>query len=111
MSIDSLMEELKKEYIDSFPEKISELDTLLKKKDFTGLQNSFHKLKGSGKTYGIPEISILGEYFEKLILKNPSESLNLIPFGIQIFEKIFSFRSKNIEYEILKDSIYQDLPK
>lgn len=66
MSFEQMMAELRAEYLASMPEKIKQIENHWTEKDLNLLQDDFHKLKGSGKTYGIPEISELGEAFEKL---------------------------------------------
>ncbi len=62
------MAELRTEYLASFPQKFSEIESHLKAREFVRLREDFHKLKGTGKTYGIPEISELCAVVEKICL-------------------------------------------
>lgn len=64
--LDQLMQELKIEYIQNLPVRILQIQTFLNEKKWTELNNEFHKLKGNGKTYGFPQISLLAESLEYL---------------------------------------------
>lgn len=86
---EDLLKALKKEYVDSLPKKIQEIQTFLKEKDINSLKNAFHKLKGSGKTYGVDDISLIGQKVEEEIKKNSIEALKLIPDAISKLEKIY----------------------
>jgi HPt (histidine-containing phosphotransfer) domain-containing protein len=73
MSFDDVMAELRREYIGSLSDKVLEASSCLEKSDLRSFQNLFHKLKGSGSTYGIPEASQLGELVEECLRKNNVE--------------------------------------
>ena len=61
-----LMEELKTEYLQSFADKFQLLLDLHKNKDWEKIELEFHKLKGTGTTYGVPEVSELCFHLERL---------------------------------------------
>lgn len=73
-----LLESLKAKYIEELPDKINEMKLFFEKKDWSELQNAFHKLKGSGKTYGLPEVSDISERCETYLIKKCSLSPNRI---------------------------------
>lgn len=54
---EDIMETLRKEYINSLKETIKTMRSLLAEQNFNELQKIFHKLKGSGATYGFQEIT------------------------------------------------------
>ena len=66
----NMMAELKKEYISELPAKINYIETLIEQSNQTELENEFHKLKGTGKTYGVPEVSIICEKAEEACNSN-----------------------------------------
>ena len=72
MNFDEMMAELRTEYLATFPQKFLEIETHLSAVDFSRLRDDFHKLKGTGKTYGIPEISELCAIIEKICLNAAS---------------------------------------
>lgn len=71
MDISDILAQLKKEFIESFPEKIILIENLIKQKDYKSLELEFHKFKGIGSTYAFPEITEMGKHVEQLI-KNKS---------------------------------------
>jgi len=66
MSFNDMLEKLKMNYLKDLNVKVNELT------DFVGsiesksdeIQTFYHQLKGSGATYGVPEISEIGKTFE-----------------------------------------------
>lgn len=111
MTLNDLMAELQKEYIDSFPQKIADIQSFLKAKDLPNLINAFHKIKGSGKTYGVPEMSLLGEYYERLLKRSGEAALQYVCISLEILQKIHQARSEQKEYPISADVDFQRLPK
>ena len=84
--------ELKQYYINTFDDKLKQLDELIAKNDLPGIKEFGHKLKGSGSSYGFPEISIIGQELEKL------ESSNAMPLA-----KVLRERLKNTFDKIKED--------
>lgn len=62
--LSELLAELKADYRKSFPAKILVLQNAFDRRDVHSLTEEFHKLKGTGKTYGYPEVSLLCEALE-----------------------------------------------
>ena len=73
MSVDDLLADLQKGYIQSFPEKVQRILGFLDKGEIALLQGEFHKLKGTGKTYGVKEVSVLAAAAEKICASQTSE--------------------------------------
>ncbi|MBN1916806.1 MAG: PAS domain S-box protein [Verrucomicrobia bacterium] len=61
-----LLEELRGEYMDAFAGVLAEFDALAVQDDAAGLGGLGHRLKGSGASYGFPEISEIGARIEEL---------------------------------------------
>lgn len=111
MTLNDLMAELQQEYIQSFPAKIADIEAYIQVQDISNLINSFHKLKGSGKTYGIPEISELGERFEFLYKNKGLAALPFAKTAVLIIQKIHHARLQGKPYILAEDEHFASLPK
>jgi len=65
-SLQDVLAELQRNYIASMPGKITVLDGLWRAGELDKLRTEYHKLKGTGKTYGLPEVTQVGEALERL---------------------------------------------
>lgn len=83
------LDDLQQIYMTGLQEKIQQLETALKEKSPLKLIEVFHKLAGSGKTYGFPEISTIGFEAEKRLHAqfNPDDVKKYITDLIQIHSK------------------------
>lgn len=90
MSTEELLKTLRKEYIDTLPAKIKEIETYLAKNDIENLLIVFHKLKGSGKTYGFDQISVLGHDIEEALKAKAKDSLKSVQEAIASLQSIYS---------------------
>ncbi len=106
----SALEELRKEYISSWPEKRGRFEELLREFGESGpnalkeLRGKFHRLAGSGGSYGLPAVSKVrseAETFLDSLLGPeggvPEEAGARIRDYIQALEKIFSDAAKNTD--------------
>ena len=109
MSMDDLLRELQLEYIQSIPEKKAELTQYLELKDVDNLINCFHKLKGSGKTYGLDEVSILGQFFESWMREHKEKVLPFIATAVEILDRIYTYRKESKPYHLHEDPGFQKL--
>lgn len=109
MSIDDLLKELQQEYIQSIPEKIKELKEFTQKNDLDNLINTFHKLKGSGKTYGLDEVTLLGQFFEGWMREKKEKVVPFVPKAIEILDRIHAARAQSKPYSLDTDAEYQKL--
>lgn len=112
MSLEKLMEKLRKEYINNLPLRVNEIEVHLSEKNASALKNDFHKLKGNGKTYGCPEITELATVVEKLCGNSPAKELkSKIEPAIDLLKEIHHHRAQNKEYLINRDSRFTDLKR
>lgn len=109
MSINDLLKELQLEYIQSLPEKMMEIETHLKSQNLELLINAFHKLKGSGKTYGLEEVTILGQFFESWLRKEGTKAMPFANYAIAILKRIEDARKKQTPYDMTKDIDFKKL--
>ena len=107
MSFKALLDELKKDYIATLPEKIENIRTLWQAGNLEELHSEYHKMKGTGRTYGIPEVSQLGEALETLCeAKTPDAHEVLsraVPMSLTILGKIRDSRLKDTALNIEDD--------
>ncbi len=109
MSMDDLLRELQVEYINSIPEKVVELRDFFANKDLENLINAFHKLKGSGKTYGLDEVTLLGQFFEMWLREKGEKALPFTLKAVEILEKIYQSRLGGNRYSIETDQEFLKL--
>ena len=73
MGMEDLLANLKKDYLKDMPAKIAELKDFYESGNISELQNAFHKLKGSGKTYGVAEVSVVCRIYEDMCKTAPDK--------------------------------------
>jgi HPt (histidine-containing phosphotransfer) domain-containing protein len=66
MSLQDVLDGLRRDYLNAIPEKIERIRELSCSSNFDELHTEFHKMKGTGRTYGLPEVSQVGEALERL---------------------------------------------
>ncbi len=98
---------LKDKYLNSLSEKIEIIKSHIALKNLSGLQQEFHKLKGSGKTYGFNNITLISTRID-LLLKNKSpEALDYASKSCTLFEKIINSHFNNESYDVHTDPLYK----
>ncbi|MCB0412398.1 MAG: Hpt domain-containing protein [Bdellovibrionales bacterium] len=106
MDFNEMMSQLRKEYLTSLPEKISELKADLDSKNVEKLKEDFHKLKGTGKTYGIPEVSQLAEAVEKIYFHKPDNALKATEEALGLLKDIYELRSQEKSMDLATQRAY-----
>lgn len=110
MNLDEMLKELQKNYIKTMPDKLAAMTKHIEAKNFQSLREEFHKIKGTGKTYGIPEISDLGAVFEEILIKcefHPDPQWTIDALGI--FQDIHTARVEGHAFEIFSDERFKNL--
>ncbi len=96
MSIQDLLAELQKNYLASMPDKMKTIETLMKAGKTDLLRTEFHKLKGTGRTYGLPEISQLGAAVERLCEIDRPVLSQAVPLALTLMERSRAARVKGL---------------
>jgi HPt (histidine-containing phosphotransfer) domain-containing protein len=114
VKLSQLLSELKQEYIASLPEKIERLRKHTQAQDWTKLSEEYHKLKGNGKTYGLPEISILCEQMEMIALKkdsqdSPTFTPTLFEHALTLLERMHKSYLSGDSFDLDKDPIAKSI--
>lgn len=108
--IQKIMLELRHEYVERLPDKIERLRSLHLENNKTELETEFHKMKGTGKTYGLPEVSALGQVFE-FMCKHSHVSRENLELALSWLKQIFEARQQNQEFGIESLPVFLELKK
>lgn len=111
MSLEKIMKELKQEYLQDLPQRILSLQQSFSTQDYIFIREEFHKLKGTGKTYGIPEISILAEAIEHICVNAPKNIPAAFPPALKLLQNIHQSRSQNLALNLELTQEFQDIQK
>lgn len=93
MSLQDLLAELQKTYLATLPEKVLNLETLWKTNQVELLETEYHKLKGTGRTYGLPEVTQVGEAMEHLCGGVASALDQAVPLSLILLTRIHVTRN------------------
>lgn len=110
-SLNDLLKTLQVEYLAELPGRIEGIEAHVSRKDIPALIEDFHKLKGTGKTYGIPEISALGEKMEQLFISCPAQGFSRVGHAVSLLRSIHGARTGGTEFAIDKDIRFQEMKK
>lgn len=108
---EEMLKSLQQDYLNSLPEKIKEVQLCVAAADVNAIREAFHKLKGTGKTYGFPEISDLGSAVEKICIERPHLAVNAATLAVALMEEVHKSRSQRGTFEIGSDARMQQLLK
>lgn len=109
MSFEEMLKNLQREYLNSMPEKISVIRMHIDAGTAANLQEAFHKLKGTGKTYGIPEISELAATVEDICQETPDQASKAARQAVAILVDITSARKSDTEFKLKNDPRFKAL--
>jgi HPt (histidine-containing phosphotransfer) domain-containing protein len=107
--LSSVLGELKNDYLKKLPQKIDNLKVLAKDQNWEALEDEYHKLKGTGKTYGFPEISVLCEKLELLSQLEAHRSCELFESAHELLERMHQGYLKQEPLKLDQDSVARSL--
>lgn len=90
--LEAILAKLRNDYLAALPAKIETLETTWSAGDFLHLKTEFHKLKGTGKTYGLPEISELSLLMEHLVMLRKEALHEAMPLALELYREIHATR-------------------
>lgn len=111
MSFEEMLRSLEREYLSSLPEKVKIITAQIEAGDNSNLRESFHKLKGTGRTYGLPEVSELGALVESICIEHPVNGLKAGAIAAGILRDIHQARSEAKTYDLGQDARIGELQK
>lgn len=106
-NLNDVLKQLQKTYLASMPEKIANLELLWSKKQLDLLKTDYHKLKGTGRTYGFPEISSLGAALERLCEIDQPSLERAVPISLKLMNRIKELRAKDQALDLDKEPDFQ----
>lgn len=112
-SLSQVLGELKKDYLQLLPQKISDIENLLSQKirPWPEINTRFHNLKGTGKTYGFAEVSILCEPLEHICEQIEKQliaedlALDLITQGMHLLQQLTLNYQNNTPIDLTQNSV------
>ena len=84
----TVLSDLKKDYLAKLPNRIEKLYELAGNENWEDLYTEYHKLKGTGKTYGFPEISIACERLESLVQQEENQKVSFFKEAASLIKDI-----------------------
>ena len=108
-SYNELMKELREEYLEGFDAKYKTLRLFFNEQDWYSLELEYHKLKGTGATYGIPEVTDLCLHLEGLCRENKSIENETLELSIELLEEIRKKYTIKNNYELKEDPKFKKI--
>jgi HPt (histidine-containing phosphotransfer) domain-containing protein len=111
--IAQVLADLQKQYIQGLPGKADNIEKLWAQKQIQEIETEFHKLKGTGKTYGLPEISQVGEVAEALCEANIETLAQALPLAVRLLRKVHQLRtaSETLRFDLREEADFQQLER
>ncbi len=111
MSFDELLKSLQQDYMSSIPQKIDIIRKQMTDGSVHDLRESFHKLKGTGRTYGMPEVSELSAALEEICIDFPERAVTAAGHALQLLTEIHAARKQNQVLALEKDGRFLAIRK
>lgn len=112
MSMQQLLKNLRAQYISELHFKIREIEELLgKNASVEAFYDIFHKIKGSGLTYGCPEISDISATVEFACQSQHPKWPEAVDIAIDILKRVYIARLQQLDqiYDLGADPQYRKL--
>ena len=103
MSLDDVLAELRKTYLEALPARADLIAKLHANSQYAEVKTEFHKLKGTGKTYGLPEVSSIAEIAERLVELGTASADPSIPVALNALRKVTSSRAAGAPLDLTSD--------
>ena len=104
-----MMAELQADYLASFTDKIATFNKYFQEQNWSGLELEFHKLKGTGKTYGIPEVSTLCQKMEDICRDKTDKIPMTFSKAIEVLQAIKQAYTQSEGFDLEDDPRYQEI--
>ena len=111
MNFDELLKTLHQDYLSSLPKKIISIRQQITGGQVGDLRESFHKLKGTGRTYGMPEVSDLSAIVEEICLDSPAKSVTAASHALEILQDIYTARTQGRSHDLEGDPRFLSVRK
>lgn len=102
-------EALRVKYLNSIPEKIENIRKTIAANDLHPLQQEFHKIKGSGKTYGYGDVTLIAIEIDKHCKASNPNSFLLAEKACLLLKKIFDNLTSQMVYDLQTDPLFKEI--
>lgn len=102
-------EALRKKYINAIPDKIANIKKAAESKDARLLEQESHKIKGTGKTYGFEEISLVAFHVNKHFKENHPDAFLKAEKGCVLLQKIYDSILAGSTYDLQNDPLFKEI--
>lgn len=103
------LQKLQERYLASLPSKINALEKLLLLKDRQKLAESFHKLKGSGKTYGFSDVTEIAKLVDQHYKMNSKDYFQWAEVAIRLLQTLHKMMEGGVPVSLKALPDYQQL--
>lgn len=103
MSLDDVLSELRKTYLEALPARADLIEKLMSEQKYDEVETEFHKLKGTGKTYGLPEVTAIGEVTERLVEHGSTSAEESVPAALNALRKVRTARDAGSPLDLTSD--------
>jgi HPt (histidine-containing phosphotransfer) domain-containing protein len=107
--LSEVLSQLKAEYLQKLPQKVERLRLLTEAKNWLVLEEEYHNLKGSGKTYGFPEISAVCEKLEFLAHHKETQILVIFNEAVELLDRIEKSYTQGPAFDLFQDATFKTL--
>lgn len=110
-SLSQLLIQIRSDYLESFPTRLTLLRELLNAQNWTALETEYHKLKGNGHTVGISNVSTVAGELESYLKKhkgNPAD-IKILEIGHVLFDKIYQSELNDKPLKLESDLQWNEL--
>ncbi|MEZ0391094.1 MAG: Hpt domain-containing protein [Pseudobdellovibrionaceae bacterium] len=107
--LSEVLQELRREYLLKFPQKIEKLRKLTEAQDWKALEEEYHKLKGTGKTYGFPGVSQICERLEVMAQKPQTQIADVFEKSLELLERMHQKHIENQSLDLSADTFARSL--
>lgn len=99
---DEMMRELRGTYLTALVGRIAIVQTLTEKLDWSELYEIFHKIKGTGTTYGFPDLSKLCQRMEDLVRDKDERRPEHLKAALELLNYLLQTYQQDKEPEMMK---------
>lgn len=100
-----MLQEMRQDYLQVLPARIAKIRKLTDQGDWKSVNDEYHKLKGTGKTYGFAEISTLCKILESLSMNPPVNDVQLFNDAVHLLERMHQTYLKNQPFLLENDEV------
>jgi HPt (histidine-containing phosphotransfer) domain-containing protein len=102
-------EALRKKYLNGIPEKILNIRKMITTNETHLLQQEFHKIKGSGKTYGYPDVTLIAFHIDKHCKMGNPNMFVLAEKACVLLQKIYDSHTTQQSYDLQNDPLFKEI--